>query len=542
VQTGVEAGPREFRFSLFLFHFSLVPMQQVLFTVPILKDWFPPDGLPIYGFGAMLFVTFILVTVWGTMRARKIGMEAARFQDFTIWVFVSGIIGARILYMIQYAQDFHDHSLAGMAGAFFRIWEGGIVFYGSALGGAIGYGLFYWFVMRRLHVSGWQLADAVAPLLAMGLAIGRIGCYLNGCCWGQVANEEACPVPLGSAHFPLLPAHARTQLVTQGKNVPYGFLQTTTGFAIQPKLFGLSYDDPRAVVVAVEQGSEAAKAGVMVGDRVVKVNGRPNWIVMEFSAPEKKAGEIEEALKPSAARVTAGEENRVRAEFGDLPEYREGKAALARVAPEITPHVFDRLDEVTSAANWPRGKSELTLSVKRAGEDGQSLVVDLPTFSPRTVGLYPTQLYETVSMVLLIFLLLAYYPFRRHDGQLMVLLMMGYAVHRFVNESLRIEPAYAWGLTLSQWGSVVVFAAAVVIELYLWRVMPSRWEGQAPGPTPAVPTAPRPVNPAAKDDGPGPAQQQRLAPLAPAGPQAAAPPGNFNPLGMFVPQEEEKRR
>ena len=43
----------------------------------------------------------------------------------------------------------------------------------------------------------------------MGLAIGRIGCYLNGCCWGQVACEECRTIPLGAAHFPLLPAHAR---------------------------------------------------------------------------------------------------------------------------------------------------------------------------------------------------------------------------------------------------------------------------------------------------------------------------------------------
>src|SRR5205814_1976599 len=84
------------------------------------------------------------------------------------------------------------------------------------------------------------------------------------------------------------------------------------------------------------------------------------------------------------------------------------------------------------AANWPRGREELTLGVLRDGKE-----IDLPPFVPRTVGLYPTQLYETVSMVLLIFLLLAYYPFRRHDGQLLTLCMIGYAVHRFINESIR---------------------------------------------------------------------------------------------------------
>jgi prolipoprotein diacylglyceryltransferase len=99
-------------------------------------------------------------------------------------------------------------------------------------------------------------------------------------------------------------------------------------------------------------------------------------------------------------------------------------------------------------------------------------------------------------MSLLVLFLLAYYPFRRHDGQLMVLLMVGYAFHRFVNESLRIEPIYpaGSGLTLSQWGSVVILAAAVAMEIYLWRTMPSRWSRvavatpQAAAPAPAIAT------------------------------------------------------
>jgi prolipoprotein diacylglyceryltransferase len=88
-------------------------------------------------------------------------------------------------------------------------------------------------------------------------------------------------------------------------------------------------------------------------------------------------------------------------------------------------------------------------------------------------------------MVLLIGVLLAFYPLRRHDGQVMVLLMIGYALHRFINESIRVEPAYA-GLTLSQWGSVVILAAAVGLEVLLWRIMPSRWAAR---PEPPAATA-----------------------------------------------------
>jgi prolipoprotein diacylglyceryltransferase len=107
-------------------------MQQVLFTIPFFKESFPPDGLPVYGFGAMLFITFVAVTLWGTRRAKAVGMPGERFQDMVIWLFVTGIIGARVLYMIQYANHFPDQSIAGLLGAFFKIWEGGIVFYGSA--------------------------------------------------------------------------------------------------------------------------------------------------------------------------------------------------------------------------------------------------------------------------------------------------------------------------------------------------------------------------------------------------------------------------
>ncbi len=442
------------------------PMQQVLFTVPIFKGAFPPDGVPVYGFGAMLFVTFIVVTWWGTVRARKIGMEPARFQDFTIWVFISGIVGARVLYMIQYAHQFPDQSLAGLAGAFFKIWEGGIIFYGSALGGAVGYGLFYWFVMRRLQVSGWQLADVVAPLLALGLAIGRIGCYLNGCCWGQVACEECVNVPLGAAHFPLLPAHARSQLVAEK------YLQTTTGFAIKPREAGNRFADPRAVVSSVESGSAAEQAGIKPNDTVVKVNGQPNAIVVELQGGDKAEAAVA-ALKTAGGVVTPGPNGRFRVAFDDFPAYLKGRMEVDAVAPEVNLIPGDRLDDL--AREWPRGKSQLVLAVERDGK-----VVELPPFSPGTLGLYPTQLYETVSMVLLVLLLLAYYPYRRHDGQLMVLLMVGYSVHRFVNESLRIEPTVGSGLTLSQWGSVVIFVMAAGMETFLWKTMPSRWKGDLP--------------------------------------------------------------
>jgi prolipoprotein diacylglyceryltransferase len=450
-------------------------MDQVLFTLPILKGVIAPDGLPLYGFGAMLFLTFVVCTLWGTRRGKTIGMPPERVQDLFIWVFVSGIVGARVLYMIQYSNQFPDKSPAALAAAFFQIWRGGIIFYGSALGGAAGYGLFYWFVLRKLRVSGWQLADAIAPILALGLAIGRVGCYLNGCCWGQVAVPEVAPVPLGGAAFPLLPAHCRDQLVRDLH------LQTSTGFALAPRERRGPATDPRAVVLVVEPGSAADKAGLKASDRIVKVNGRPNGIVVEVLGGDQAEG-VAKALADKGGEFTQPGPGRAPAAyFEDYETYAQ--AVLAVPTGGTTLVESDALGEL--ARDWPRGRHDLTLTVRRGAD-----TVDLPPFVPRSVGLYPTQLYETVSMVLLILFLLAYYPFRRHDGQLLVVCMVGYAVHRFVNESLRIEPAVGGGLTLSQWGSVVILAAAVVMEAYLWRTSPSRWKtGVAPS-DPLGPTVP----------------------------------------------------
>src|SRR5438067_4808422 len=105
-------------------------MHQILFHVPILKDWFPPDGFPLPGFGAMLFVAFVVCTLWASRRGQAIGMKPERVQDLVIWLFFTGIIRARVLYMIQYSSQFPDKSPAALLGAFFQIWKGGIIFYG----------------------------------------------------------------------------------------------------------------------------------------------------------------------------------------------------------------------------------------------------------------------------------------------------------------------------------------------------------------------------------------------------------------------------
>jgi len=124
-------------------------------------------------------------------------------------------------------------------------------------------------------------------------------------------------------------------------------------------------------------------------------------------------------------------------------------------------HVFESDVFSDLIANWPRGDQALDLDVER---DGQK--VHVGPFVPRTLGLHPTQVYETVSMLLLVFLLLAFYPFRRYDGQVMTLFIACYAVHRFLNETLRNDTdIIAFGMTLSQNISILMLVFAVALEI-----------------------------------------------------------------------------
>src|SRR5690349_10416975 len=143
-------------------------MEQVLFWIPIKTQW-TPEGIPVFGFGTMLFVVFVVTTWLATRRAACIGLPRERMQDMILWIFVGGLVGARIFYLYQYR-----HEISNPVIEFFQIWRGGIVFYGSALGGLIAALIARRMFLSRFNVTNWQLADVLAPSIAIGLCLGRI--------------------------------------------------------------------------------------------------------------------------------------------------------------------------------------------------------------------------------------------------------------------------------------------------------------------------------------------------------------------------------
>src|SRR5258708_2681776 len=71
----------------------------------------------------------------------------------------------------------------------FKVWKGGIVFYGSVIGATAAF-----FLYRRLRPFPLgPVLDAIAPSVALGIALGRVGCFLNGCCYGDVCDPATVP-------------------------------------------------------------------------------------------------------------------------------------------------------------------------------------------------------------------------------------------------------------------------------------------------------------------------------------------------------------
>src|SRR4051812_19407548 len=110
-------------------------MQQVLWRIPIKTEWFP-GGIPIYGFGMMLFLAFLVCTWLAGRRAQRAGLPKELIQDLAIWLFLPGLIGARITYLLQ---DPNERTVIEFFKDFVRIWDGGIILYGAVLGALVGY-------------------------------------------------------------------------------------------------------------------------------------------------------------------------------------------------------------------------------------------------------------------------------------------------------------------------------------------------------------------------------------------------------------------
>jgi len=151
----------------------------ILWLMPALDDG---QGVPVRGYGAMLLLAAMAGAWLSTVRGRKMGFDADTILALGMEIFLWGIVGARLFYVIEYHDQFFaaGRTWPETIGAVLNVAAGGLVVFGSLPTAALA----TWRFASRRGLSLPRLADCIAPGLLVGLAIGRIGCFLNGCCYG----------------------------------------------------------------------------------------------------------------------------------------------------------------------------------------------------------------------------------------------------------------------------------------------------------------------------------------------------------------------
>jgi len=138
--------------------------------------------LTIYSYGLLLAIGF-LTAIWLAMRnvRGKAGFDEDKIVDLALVMLVAGIIGARLTYVLLNINEYINSPLE-----IIKIHHGGLVFYGGLIAALVS----AWIWVRHWKLSFLKIADIMLPYVALGQAIGRIGCLLNGCCYGRTTDLD----------------------------------------------------------------------------------------------------------------------------------------------------------------------------------------------------------------------------------------------------------------------------------------------------------------------------------------------------------------
>lgn len=156
----------------------------------MLPDLFviPGLNLPVHTYGVLIILGFMGALYVAHLQAQRAGFGPNDVYDFGFWALLGGIIGARIVFiLVDWRLYFIEDPWVqlGSTGihipAVFAIWQGGLVYWGSIIGGFVA----FWMYTSKRSLPRWQFADFCALGLPLAQVMGRLGCVAAGCCWGR---------------------------------------------------------------------------------------------------------------------------------------------------------------------------------------------------------------------------------------------------------------------------------------------------------------------------------------------------------------------
>jgi phosphatidylglycerol:prolipoprotein diacylglycerol transferase len=142
-------------------------------------ELFRIGSFPVHTYGVLMALAFLAALLIASRLGQRDGLPKERVYDLGLWMLLAGLLGSKIL-MLWTEPDYTNWR------SFFSLdfLRSGGVWYGGFIGGVVA----GFFLMRYFKLPWWKTADAFAPGIALGQAIGRQGCFAAGCCWGKPSD------------------------------------------------------------------------------------------------------------------------------------------------------------------------------------------------------------------------------------------------------------------------------------------------------------------------------------------------------------------
>lgn len=380
-------------------------MNPDLFTIPII-DW------PVKSYGAMLTLGF-LSGVWLSMRrAERLKADPDMILNIGFVCLLCGVGGARLFYVLHYWES----SFAKQPNPLFaalNCTSGGLEYYGGLIGAVVG-SVVYMAVKR---VSIRMYLDILAPGAAWGLAFGRMGCLLNGCCWGGLCVD----------------AHNH-------QTVPWGIQFPFSSPAEVRQWENRQLTLPAELIVTPHGGVESFLLPKFLLDIPVEKREKP---ALEVRQLERDLGDLE-ALKASPAEIEKTKKDLERAR--QKLKRNDQKMYLLNQALSL-PSRHDPARRMTAT------------ELEELADQYRSLPV------------HPAQVYGIINALLLSWLLVELLYRRQRHGLVFATLCTVYPITRMILEMVRVDnPHDSAGLTISQAVSVGMFLFGAALLFYLYRL------------------------------------------------------------------------
>jgi len=372
-------------------------MIPTVFTIPWLN-------IPIRGYGLMLMIGFLAATWWAARRAARVKCDPDLIINMGFVALIAAVVGARVFYVLHYwERNFADRGLL----AVFDITEGGMEFYGGFIGAFIAVVTFLWFkgVSLRLYL------DIMVPSVMLGMGIARIGCFLNGCCWGAPCMTE-------------LPWAVRFPYASPATYRQWEERQVTL---------------PAELIYVMADGR-----GTLL---------HRDWLALNL----KRLAKTENAYDEAVSTLQQAKKGNVDSQtLGRLTQKvtkaqkRRDKERQDKETQLVTFH--ERMFKTTHEHLW-----DLAQDARYA-----------------SIAVHPSQLYASAGGATLAILLNAYFYRRKRHGMVLGVFLLLYPFMRVIEEVIRIDnPRDTAGLTISQFVSLVLFTSGC-IYIYIIHRLPRR--------------------------------------------------------------------